>query len=142
MNLNNNNKFKQKKKDEFISFWRIVYNLFTGEEQEAEFYHASATVSTLLLKLGEATRKFQNETNSRSMTETNNTKNETNIDDNHHSKNATISTGIVNETENNQWSISFEQLLASLLTDNMLVAYFDSKYDLNKKLGEYKSQHA
>lgn len=74
------------------------------------------------------------------MTESNNTKNETNI--NHHSKSVTISTGIVNETENNQWSISFEQLLASLLTDNMLVAYFDSKYDLNKKLGEYKSQHA
>jgi hypothetical protein len=74
------------------------------------------------------------------MTESNNPKNETNI--NHHSKSATISTGIVNETENNQWSISFEQLLASLLTDNMLVAYFDSKYDLNKKLGEYKSQHA
>ena len=127
-----------KKKDEFISFWRIVYNLFTGEEQEAEYYHASATVSTLLLKLGEATRKFQNDSNSRSMTESN-TRNDT---INTHTKSATISSGINETAENNQWSISFEQLLASMLTDNMLVSYFETKYDLNKKLGDYKSQHA
>jgi hypothetical protein len=29
-----------------------------------------------------------------------------------------------------------------LLTDNLLVQYFDAKYDLNTILIEYKSQHA
>jgi hypothetical protein len=48
------------KKDEFIAFWRIIYNLFTGMENESDMYHAAATVSTLLLKLGEVTRKFLN----------------------------------------------------------------------------------
>ena len=131
-----------KLKDEFLKFWRIVYNLFTDEEQEAEFYHASATVSTLLLKLGEASRKFHNETSrSTTLSETTTT---TKLEDNlvkNIVKSATISHS-GDEDEKNEWIISFEQLLASLLTDNMLVAYFDTKYDLNKKLAEYKSQHA
>lgn len=133
-----------KLKDEFITFWRIVYNLFTDEEQEAEFYHASATVSTLLLKLGEASRKFHNET-SRSTTLSEATTTTAKLEDDNLVKkivkSATISHS-VGEDEKNEWTISFEQLLASLLTDNMLVAYFDTKYDLNKKLAEYKSQHA
>jgi hypothetical protein len=41
-----------------------------------------------------------------------------------------------------EWYITFEQLLASILTDNLLIDYFDNKYDLDKKLAEYKSQHA
>ncbi len=132
-----------KLKDEFLTFWRIVYNLFTDEEQEAEFYHASATVSTLLLKLGEASRKFHNETSrSTILSETTTT---TKLDNDSLVKNivkiATISHS-VGEDEKKEWIISFEQFLASLLTDNMLVAYFDTKYDLNKKLAEYKSQHA
>ena len=46
-------------KDEFIAFWKIIYNLFTDLENEAEMYHAAATVATLLMKLGEATKKLQ-----------------------------------------------------------------------------------
>jgi hypothetical protein len=115
--------------------------LFTGEEQEAELYHASATVSTLLLKLGEVSRKYQNETNNaRSATISETTTGE-DISKKAF-KSATISAGLPESENNSQWSISFEQLLASLLTDNLLVTYFDSKYDLNKKLAEYKSQHA
>lgn len=129
--------------------------MFTGEEQEAELYHASATVSTLLLKLGEVSRKYQNET-SRSSTISENllsNKSTTNsiaaksddLDELNRkmAKSATVSAASTGEEgENKEWSISFEQLLASLLTDNLLVAYFDTSFDLNKKLNEYKSQHA
>lgn len=98
-------------------------------------------------------RKYQNETNnarSSTLTETKAAKVEEKTTKNTDEiskkafKSATISTvQAVEEGESNsQWSISFEQLLASLLTDNMLVEYFDIKYDLNKKLAEYKSQHA
>lgn len=118
--------------DEFISFWRIVYNLFTGLENEAEMYHAAATVSTLLLKLGEASRKFQeDETRPRFNTES---------EDSEDIKKSRSSSML--DTSSKIWCITFEQLIASLLTDNLLVNYFDAKFDIDKKLGEYKSQHA
>lgn len=82
-------------------------------ENEGEMYHAAATVSTLLLKLGEVTRKFQS------------------------SKEAQT-----NESSADEWFITFEQLIASLLTDNLLVKYFDQKFDITNRLNEYKSQHA
>ena len=117
--------------DEFIAFWRIIYNLFINLENESEMYHAAATVSTLLLKLGEVSRKYKNDTDIQT--------------------NASLPTlkarieEIVKEDKeaaSNIWSITFEQLIASLLTDNLLVSYFDAKYDLDRRLAEYKSQHA
>jgi hypothetical protein len=118
-------------------------------------YHAAATVSTLLLKLGEMSRKFANidlnrspsinlidlNENEKTSMPSNETS-KTNIQ-----KSQTITTGIAeiikNENDSlNKWSITFEQLIASLLTDNLLVEYFDAKYDLDSKLVDYKSQHA
>jgi hypothetical protein len=110
--------------DEFIAFWRIIYNLFVNLENESEMYHAAATVSTLLLKLGEVSRKYKNDTNMQTNT---------------------IGIEVIVKEENEAssiWSITFEQLIASLLTDNLLVSYFDAKYDLDRRLAEYKSQHA
>lgn len=120
--------------DEFISFWRIVYNLFTGMENEAEMYHAAATVSTLLLKLGEASRKFQTE----SLKKNSNTDLSAQADEIPKS----LSLTNLDTSSSKIWSITFEQLIASLLTDNLLVNYFDTKYDIDKKLAEYKAQHA
>ena len=87
-------------------------------ENEGEMYHAAATVSTLLLKLGEVTRKFQSSTSKEA--QPNEPK----------------------ECSTDEWFITFEQLIASLLTDNLLVKYFDQKYDITNRLNEYKSQHA
>lgn len=92
-------------------------------ENEAELYHAAATVSTLLLKLGEVTRKFQSSTSTKEEEEK--------------AKAAASS-----EDGPLFWHITFEQLIASLLTDNLLVQYFDTRYDINNILNEYKSQHA
>jgi hypothetical protein len=113
-------------------------------ENESEMYHAAATVSTLLLKLGEVTRKFLNTSDANTNTTTakkheqsNDQKEKLLLD------NATFDKKSIASTEDSKnWSITFEQLIASLLTDNLLVHYFDAKYDLNKILTEYKSQHA
>ncbi|RNA28278.1 TBC1 domain family member 8, partial [Brachionus plicatilis] len=120
--------------EEFISFWKIVYNLFTGMENEGEMYHAAATVSTLLLKLGEASRKFQNESS----------KIKSGVALVAESDKLPKSASLTNLdiSSNKVWSITFEQLIASVLTDNHLVNYFDTKYDVEKKLAEYKAQHA
>lgn len=117
-------------KDEFIAFWRIIYNLFVGMENESEMYHAAATVSTLLLKLGEVTRKFQHSSSSKDGTNSG----ATNAEQQQPPQPTSDPT--------DEWFITFEQLIASLLTDNLLVQYFDAKYDINNKLTEYKSQHA
>lgn len=123
-------------------------------ENEGEMYHAAATVSTLLLKLGEVTRRFQNSAS----------KSDTNNEDNSKRKSTTASsndekttdtaspdsqpdesTGNNNNNKSNnddEWYITFEQLIASLLTDNLLVQYFDAKFNINNKLSDYKSQHA
>lgn len=130
--------------DEFIGFWRIVYNLFTGMENEAEMYHAAATVSTLLLKLGEASRKFQSGENIKHSVS--NMELKTSSDENlPEQQTKLIRSSTVSESssvDHKSWCITFEQLVASLLTDNLLVQYFDSKYDVDKKLAEYKSHHA
>lgn len=137
--------------------------MFTEMENEAEMYHAAATVATLLMKLGEATRKLQvnpgEQPASRSPSrETTNSKeneglivNEENLvssDDNDLTVIRKVedvessSKPTVDQEEDKRWCITFEQLMASLLTDNLLVQYFDTKYDLDKKLAEYKSKHA
>ena len=114
-------------------------------ENESEMYHAAATVSTLLLKLGEVTRKFLN-TSSDANTNTTTAKKQEQSNEQKEKlllDNATFDKKSIASTEDSKnWSITFEQLIASLLTDNLLVQYFDAKYDLNKILTEYKSQHA
>ena len=97
-------------------------------ESEGEMYHAAATVSTLLLKLGEATRKYH--------------KSESENLDKEEANRVPTPTPAPNSSSNEEWFITFEQLIASLLTDNLLVQYFDNKFNINSKLTEYKSQHA
>ena len=134
--------------DEFIAFWKIIYNLFTGMDNEAEMYHAAATVSTLLLKLGEVSRKFNSieEVKTRASTNSNldelksNQVEESNFNNSSRGRSSTLVDSTV--TDSKSWNITFEQLIASLLTDNLLVNYFDAKFSIDDKLAVYKSQHA
>jgi hypothetical protein len=139
-----------KKKDEFIAFWRIIYNLFTGLENEAEMYQSSAKVSTLLLKLGEVSRKLKSSDNKdRSTSNIEVAEEKIPESDMVYIKESDLELEETNETskmssqanDSKQWFISFEQLIASLLNDDFLVNYFDAKYDINKKLSEYKANH-
>ena len=124
--------------------------MFTGEENEAEMYHAAATISTLLLKLGDISRKVQDNIDKthKNLTAIESSEIEKSleildlaIEDKEEQKEAD-ETAEENSNDAKTWYITFEQLLASLLTDNLLVQYFDAKYDLNQVLDEYKSQHA
>ena len=129
-------------------------------------YHSAATVSTLLLRLGEETRKFQGSTESLKFEEkltiideksiiddeyeiindTNRTPQSPPEKEDDQNENVVVDDLTLLEAklskDKSQWSIRYEQLLASLLTDNLLSQYFDKKFDLDKKLVEYKSKHA
>ena len=115
-------------------------------ENESEMYHAAATVSTLLLKLGEVTRKFLNTTEANANATTvksHENQEKSNVEKAKLLDNISFDKKSMDSIEDaKNWSITFEQLIASLLTDNLLVQYFDAKYDLSKILTEYKSQHA
>lgn len=89
---------------------------------ENEFQDASILISTNLFKLGEAIRKLcVKEVGDKSF-------------------------DAVDGDENNKtaasWCLTFEQIIASILNDNLFNQYFDQKYDLDNKLVDYKSQHA
>lgn len=107
-------------------------------DNEGEMYHAAATVSTLLLKLGEVTRKFQLAKPDSSEAAADTTPATSPL------LTSQLSTSSSCQATNptDEWFITFEQLIASLLTDNLLVQYFDARFDINSKLTEYKSQHA
>jgi hypothetical protein len=116
-------------------------------ENESDMYHAAATVSTLLLKLGEVTRKFLNTSDENANANLAASKLNGNQEKPSNSILENVKTSFDKKSEDSiesakNWSITFEQLIASLLTDNLLVQYFDAKYDLNTILIEYKSQHA
>jgi hypothetical protein len=104
--------------DEFIKFWGLVNSLFVGEENDSEMQDASISISTNLFKLGELARKLQASSSAEKSS---------------------------NDGKNNAdfaWCITFEQIVASILNDNVFNQYFETKYDLDAKLAEYKTQHA
>lgn len=114
--------------------------IFLDSEDEAEMYHAAATVSTLLLKLGEVSRKFRTS----SVAESNaSDKEAAELLTSKLKHNCTMSESKpASSISAEHWSITFEQLIASILTDNLLVTYFDQKFQLDELLVDYKSLHA
>ena len=110
-------------------------------------YHATATVATILMTLGEMTKKLQQQSGESPNSSIIKEAIREAIDDPPPAESSSSSSPNKSECaaaddSSSKWCITFEQLLASLLTDNLLVQYFDQKYDLNKKLIEYKSKHA
>ena len=102
-------------------------------------YHAAATVSTLLLKLGEVSRKFRTS----SVLESQNcSKEAAELLTEKVKHNLTISDSKSSPVYTENWSITFEQMIASILTDSLLVSYFDQKFQLDDLLTDYKSLHA
>ncbi|XP_061541189.1 TBC1 domain family member 9B isoform X1 [Phycodurus eques] len=111
--------------EQFIELCKTLYNMFSEEERdEQQLYHAIATVASLLLRIGEVGKKFNN---------------------NHR---ATAASGQTEEarrapadddapgapTEDADWSISFQQVLASVLTEPPLVDFFERKRDIRDKM--------
>jgi hypothetical protein len=112
-------------------------------------YQSSAKVSTLLLKLGEVSRKLNSSDNKERSTSNLEVEEKISESDMVYIKESDLELDETSETpkisskenDSKQWFISFEQLIASLLNDDLLVNYFDARFDINKKLSEYKANH-
>ncbi|GAA6215172.1 TBC1 domain family member 9B isoform X1 [Lates japonicus] len=193
--------------EQFIELCKTLYNMFSEEPLEQELYHSIATVASLLLRIGEVGKKFNNGTKK---TETAATaqappsaqalpltqappsdpqreegpseggsgesqvcraladaqlepavlqmSDEETKDDTSVSSYSVVSSGslqcedIADDTVliggeqrrgsvlDVDWSITFEQVLASLLTEPPLVDYFERKGDIQSKMAACKAQ--
>jgi len=126
----------------FVLLWKSLYALFMENsllpetEQQQALYHSVSVVGTLLLQIGEVGQKFDKrksfnmeggETLEEGDQVDGSVKDESiaGVDEKDH------------KTHDKNWSITFEQFLASILTEPALVDHFSEKIDLQVSLKEY-----
>ncbi|XP_029020603.1 TBC1 domain family member 9B isoform X2 [Betta splendens] len=180
--------------EQFIEFCKTLYNMFSEEPLEQELYHSIATVASLLLRIGEVGKKFNNGSKKVEPTAalapdpqgeegpSEGGSGESQVcraladaqlepaalqmydeeirDDTSASSYSVLSSGSLQcediaddtvligstrrrgSTLDADWSITFEQVLASLLTEPPLVDYFEKKRDIQCKISACKAQRA
>lgn len=92
--------------------------MFHGVPAENELFQAIAVVTSLVLQIGEARHKGTQEPDRTA---------------------SASASGGVSETETD-WTVSFEQILASLLTEQVLVTYLETPVDLREKIAAAKEK--
>lgn len=113
---------------EFIQFCKTLYSMFHGDPEENELFQAIATVTSLVLQIGEVGHRGKiagSEANSQ--------------------EGSTAAGGVdarrgsrSSATDDNEWTVSYAQILASLLTEQALVNFFEKPLDLSAKITQAK----
>ncbi|XP_061482825.1 TBC1 domain family member 8 isoform X2 [Rhineura floridana] len=123
---------------EFIQFCKTLYSIFHEDPEENELYQAIATVTTLLLQIGEV---GQSSSSSGSDELTENFQTEASTSDQDVFFNDTVKTPKNTQSlpiTDGDWIVSFEHILASLLTEQSLVNFFEKSLELKSKLENAK----
>ncbi|KAG7277702.1 LOW QUALITY PROTEIN: hypothetical protein CRUP_024522 [Coryphaenoides rupestris] len=111
---------------EFIQFCKTLYSMFHGDTGESDLFQAIATVTSLVLQIGEVGRPRMGSGVSSQEEE------------------GTGQEGVATqqkeeeEEEGEHWMVSFAQILASLLTEAPLVMFFEKPVDLALKISQAK----
>lgn len=100
---------------QFIQLCKTFYDFFADEPNEQELFHAIAAVATLLLQIGEVGKQFRC------------------------GEDLPIECSCSSFLDSN-WTITFEQLLASMLTEHALVNYFEQQVDLTPAIARFRSR--
>ncbi|XP_055077768.1 TBC1 domain family member 9B-like isoform X2 [Periophthalmus magnuspinnatus] len=108
--------------EQFIELCKTLYCMFSEDSCEQQLYHSIATVASLLLRIGEVAKRFTNHASKPADSASDPT------------EPAPSSTSPQGRTADADWSISFEQVLASLLTETPLVDFFERKALLRDKM--------
>ncbi|XP_075941216.1 TBC1 domain family member 8 [Anarhichas minor] len=95
---------------EFIQFCKTLYSMFHGGPEENELFQAIATVTSLVLQIGEAGHRGPGSGSEVTTT----------------------------EDDGSEWTVSYAQILASLLTEQALVNFFEEPVDLCLKVAAAK----
>jgi len=140
----------------FILLWKSLYTLFmkvdskydkTQTEEHQKLYHSATVVGTLLLQIGEVGHKFEKNKsipNLDELTIKNCDQNECNddIESNKHTEDQSAESlqeksKRSNSTVEDDWSITFEQFFASILTEPPLVQFFSKQNEIKEPLETY-----
>lgn len=118
---------------EFIQFCKTLYSMFHEDPEENELYQAIATVTTLLLQIGEVGQRSSS-SGSDEFTEDLQMEASTSV------LTDTVTTPKTEQSlpSEENWILSFEHILASLLTEQALVNFFEKSFELKPKLENAK----
>ncbi|CAG08261.1 unnamed protein product, partial [Tetraodon nigroviridis] len=98
---------------EFIQFCKSLYSMFHNDREESDLFQAIAKVTSLVLQIGEA---------------------------GHGSPGASAQGGGRGREAEGEWTVSYAQILASLLTEQALVNFFEKPLDLCARLAEAREK--
>ncbi|XP_028923081.1 TBC1 domain family member 8B [Ornithorhynchus anatinus] len=118
---------------QFIQFSRTLYNLFHGDPEEELLYRSVAVVTSLLLKMEEVGRKLHSPLSPAE---------DPSAEAGERLQDTTIQQAtkvLASPREEHEWSFAFEQILASLLNEPVLVRFFEKPIDVKAKLEQAKS---
>lgn len=107
---------------EFVQFCKTLCSMFHGVPGENELFQAIAVVTSLVLQIGEARNKGAKPKESDQTTMVSASARESMLE-------AEI-----------DWTVSFEQILASLLTEQVLVNFLETPVDLSGKIASAKEK--
>lgn len=98
---------------EFIQFCKSLYSMFHNDREESDLFQAIAKVTSLVLQIGEAG----------------------------HCSPGTPGQGACRSAEaESEWTVSYAQIVASLLTEQALVNFFEKPLDLSATLAEAREK--
>ncbi|KFP65478.1 TBC1 domain family member 9, partial [Cariama cristata] len=125
---------------QFIELCKTMYNMFSEDPNEQDLYHATAAVTSLLLEIGEVDDSSMSSYSVLSAGSHEEEKlhcedigEDTVLVRSNHTTSLHRSTSI-----DRDWAITFEQFLASLLTEPALVKYFDKPVSMMARITNAK----
>ncbi|XP_068124360.1 TBC1 domain family member 8 isoform X2 [Hyperolius riggenbachi] len=118
---------------EFIQFCKTLYSLFHEDPEENDLYQAIATVTTLLLQIGEVGQRSISISSGSASDEFVDSENGASSSDHDCVFSETANSPSLPLTDSD-WAVSFEHILASLLTEQSLVNFFEKPWELKPKL--------
>lgn len=138
----------------FISMWKTLYDVFSGQPAEQQMYHSVATVGTCLLKWGELAleheKSLQRSPSSGKFEQVDARKclppgiagdaSSSSTSESFEEVDKPKEGDMLVQPDDLIWSITFEQFKAALYTESMLVDFFDTKAELDPILEKLKNR--
>ncbi|KAF5926210.1 hypothetical protein HPG69_011337 [Diceros bicornis minor] len=128
---------------EFIQFCKTLYSMFHEDPEENDLYQAIATVTTLLLQIGEVGQSSSSsgscsqEGGEELQASAPSPEQDSVFADTNTGKMPQDSQAFPQEAKGD-WTVSLEHILASLLTEQSLVNFFEKPLDIKSKLENAK----
>lgn len=128
---------------EFIQFCKTLYSMFHEDPEENDLYQAIATVTTLLLQIGEVGQRsnssgsFSQEGGGELQVAALSPEQDLVFADTD-TETTPQDSGVLPEEAEGDWTVSLEHILASLLTEQSLVNFFEKPLDIKSKLENAK----